>query len=135
MPSRLDAHKNGGLPLQKPHPDYDHPSQFPGKGPALGPSTYLHAVAGKGWPYDHKAEDTFDIPHTTPPLHLTFPEGFTVHEEPSAPEYHAEYGSKGEAILVIATQSVTRSVKRIAYFDTYADAQRAAEALNNHEGY
>jgi hypothetical protein len=25
-------------------------------------TTYLHAGAGEGWPADHKAEDTFDLP-------------------------------------------------------------------------
>jgi hypothetical protein len=83
--------------------------------PGKGPSTYLHAGAGVGWPHDHKAEDTFELP-----------------QKPAAPqdrEYTAEFRGDGSAVLVLYTSKV------IANFDTMADARKAAEALNNHEGY
>lgn len=47
--------------------------------------------------------------------------------------YEAEWGPKGEAVLVRLEIKTTK--KFIAWFDTFADAQKAAEALNNHEGY
>jgi hypothetical protein len=48
-------------------------------------------------------------------------------------EYKAVWGPKGEAKLIrVETQSRHTT---IAKFDTFADAETAAEALNNHEGY
>jgi hypothetical protein len=46
-------------------------------------------------------------------------------------EYIAEFTTTGGAVL----RKRTISYKTIANFDTYADAETAAEALNNHEGY
>lgn len=158
--------------------------------PSKGPSTYLHAVAGKGWPYDHKAEDTFEVPplpadvqaKAGPPAALlsdayweahyenekkpkvsqeapTLPKrhewsedriynisptlNVTDHPEllispgyahtdntPDSPQYSAAYTGSGKVILVLSTPD-----KTIGYFDTFADAHLAAEALNNHSGY
>lgn len=115
--------------------------------------TYLHAGAGKGWPHDHKAEDTFEVHplkhewsedriyNITPPLNvLEHPEligmpMITIDTRDNglinnAPEYKAEFGHDGSANLVLYTPR-----RLIAKFDTMADAQLAAEALNNHKGY
>lgn len=84
--------------------------------------TYLHANGPTGWPADHKAEDTFDIPTIGP--------GMIVNVIKDKPEYSAAYTGSGKVILILSTPDRT-----IGYFDTYADAQLAAEALNNHKGY
>lgn len=107
----------------KPHPDYgfdviSEAYQKPRTHPIpVGPSTYLHAGAAKGWPADQKAEDTFELP-PVPPRGTVEPR-----------EYRAEFGTDGSARLVLDKTTT------IATFDTFADAQLAAEALNNHKGY
>lgn len=117
---------------------------------AKGPSTYLHAGSSKGWPADQKSEDTFEVPseqRTVSPWDASAPWHPTTHFRDGTPipmvtvdtrapapvteerEYRAEFGDSGEAFLVLD------HTKRIAKFDTYADAQTAAEALNNLKGY
>ena len=90
-----------------------------------GPSTYLHAVAGKGWPHDHKAEDAFELP------------GNTVVDE--RPQYRAEYMPDGGVNLVLITPLVTytrtETKTTIASFNNYEDAHTAAKALNELKGY
>jgi hypothetical protein len=118
-----------------------------------GPSTYLHAGSGKGWPHDQSTEDTFEVPSSPvqpwpcPPHPL---DGLTAKQAQAAflnspvftpeaieaqvistveKEYRAEFDTKGRALLILHRRQT------VASFDTYADAQLAAEALNNHEGY
>lgn len=81
------------------------------------PNTYLHTGAIKGWPQDHKAEDTFDLLQRRQQLHA------------EDREYKAEFGTDGSARLYLITKT------SVAKFDTFADAQLAAEALNNHNGF
>jgi len=88
------------------------------------PSTYLHAGAGTGWPHDHKAEDTFDLPPEPTMPHVKTDE-----------EYFPKFNGHGGAELCIRTVTTTAAYKRIATFDTYADAETAAKALNEHKGY
>lgn len=116
-------------------------------GGMLGPSTYLHAGASKvGWPYDQKAEDTFDLPKTTvmPPVDTPDPSEVAAEEalfknlvdsSSVTKEYSAELTTKGGAQLVITIVSTYRTARPIASFDTFYDAQTAAQALNEHEGY
>lgn len=92
-----------------------------------GPSTYLHAGCGKGWPHDHKAEDTFELPRRVP-AHEARAEFFSTAAE--TPQYSAGFTGSGKVILVLSTPERT-----IAYFDTFADAQTAAQALNELKGY
>ena len=114
---------------------------FRGKKPH---DTYLHAFGGQGWPADHRAEDTFEVPGAgwltnaeaaatqaqlwEPAKNKTTLEA--THVLADAPQYSAAYTGSGKVILVLSTPDRT-----IGYFDTFADAQLAAEALNNHKGY
>jgi hypothetical protein len=101
-------------------------------GSSKGPSTYLHAGAGKGWPHDQKAEDTFDLP----PQRLSTEEAkenyaaYLGKTAPADPEYYVQFGPKGEALLMHYTPNRT-----IATFDTFTDAVTAAKALNELKGY
>lgn len=97
-----------------------------------GPSTYLHAGASKtGWPHDQSTEDTFDLP-AVPGRICRTPTPLETSEVTR--EYVAKYTSMGGAELVLITKSTYETIRPIAAFDTMADAQTAAEALNNHEG-
>lgn len=91
--------------------------------------TYLHAGAGKGWPHDHKAEDTFDVPT----IAIDTQDFNRLVGGPKPPveerDYQAEFGPDGSARLVLVTATI------IATFETFADAQTAAKALNEHKGY
>lgn len=109
--------------------------------------TYLHA--GKpskiGWPHDHTAEDTFAVPPMgigAPPWMPVppFAPGLILQHppceqlaKPKPPvvelEYRAEFGTDGSARLLLITTAT------IAKFDTFADAQLAAKAINEHKGY
>lgn len=119
----------------------------------LSHNTYLHAGSGKrGWPYDHSVDDAYECPPFTwaPTLQEAFklsnpvtiareaidhalmgtgesPIAFAAPEDTT--EYRALFGEKGEAYLVLV------NIKRIAKFDTFADAQTAAKALNEHHGF
>jgi hypothetical protein len=91
----------------------------------MSANTSLHAGFSRGWPYDHKAEDVYEAPpHTWEPL-VT---GAVT--ECESPEYRAEFGTDGSARLYLHAPKTL-----IGSFDTFADAQLAAEALNNHKGY
>lgn len=90
-----------------------------------GPSTYMHAVAGKGWPYDHKAEDAFEVPPYI--LRDTIKLDDLRNE---TPEYKAEFGTDGSARLYLYQPR-----KLIGTFETFADAQITAKALNEAKGY
>ena len=87
---------------------------------AKGPPTYLHAFGGKGWPADHTAEDAFELP---PMIKLDDLRNET-------PEYKAEFGTDGSARLYLYQPR-----KLIGTFNTFADAQLAAKALNEAKGY
>jgi hypothetical protein len=78
-------------------------------------NTYLNGHS-KGWPHDHSVDDAYEAP---PYTHIT-----TSNESP-------EYKARSDGSLVLVTACVTH----IANFGTFADAQLAAEALNNHKGY
>ena len=78
-----------------------------------GPSTYLNG---------HPPEDAFDVPDFTT---IKTPPSYTPRE------YTTVFGLKGEALLVLNEDKQTT----IASFETMADAQTCAEALNNHKGY
>lgn len=82
-----------------------------------GPDTYLHAGSSQGWPADHTAEDTFECPPIDRP------------DIETAPEYSARFSYTGAAHLIKTTTT------RIATFETFADAQTAAKALNELKGY
>jgi hypothetical protein len=114
-----------------------------------------------GYPQDHSAEDTFDIPpFPVEPVKInaaiegnTWPEASDASElsedkEADAAflsnltdtlevtqEYSAEFTTRGGVQLILTTTSKTHTVRPIASFDTFADAQLAAEALNNHNGF
>jgi hypothetical protein len=104
--------------------------------PSKGPSTYLHAGAGIGWPVDHSTDDTFALPPLPlsallPPNMLSDakrPEPLNIVDD--RPEYKAEFSADGSANLVLYTPC-----KIIAKFQTFVDAQTAAQALNNLKGY
>jgi hypothetical protein len=93
-------------------------------------STYLHAGVRHGWPHDQKCEDTFEVPpmavNPGSVLNVQLNQTTTC----AAPEYKAEYGADGSARLYLHAPK-----RLIGTFDTFADAQLAAEALNNHKGY
>lgn len=86
--------------------------------------TYLNGHA-KGWPHDHTAEDTFELPPKTTN------EALLIKSQDEAKEYRAEFGTDGSARLYLHTPPKLF----IATFETFADAKTAAEALNNHKGY
>jgi hypothetical protein len=107
-------------------------------------NTYLHAGSGKlGWPHDHTVEDTYaygpqemaaramDEARDAALLNEAHKAVHPVAVLPNDQEYSAEFGAHGEAYVV--KRSTT--YKFIAAFDTMADAQKAAKALNEHEGY
>lgn len=50
-------------------------------------------------------------------------------------EYVAYFGNRGQAILAKRTTIIREIDAPIATFDTFDDAQKAAQALNEHEGY
>jgi hypothetical protein len=91
----------------------------------------------------HTPEDTFELPTLTPYVSLDkdalkrarIDAAHKLVDGPpyiikDTPEYSAGYTGSGKVILVLSTPDRT-----IGYFDTFADAQLAAEALNNHKGY
>ncbi len=84
--------------------------------------TYLNGVR-YGWPHDHSVDDTYEVPpHTWTPVEA---------EDPAhGPQYAAEFTTSGGAILVFYP-----AAQKIAAFETMADAQTAAKALNEHKGY
>jgi hypothetical protein len=85
----------------------------------MSANTSLHAGFSRGWPHDHKAEDAYEAPpHTWSP---------GVNE---APEFKAEFGLDGSSRVYLYTPR-----RLVGSFETHADAQLAAEALNNHKGY
>lgn len=113
---------------------------------------------GPGWPQDHKADDTFDLP---PLVKVNAKvEGEVVNTERTAApevwggpaddaafladltdtaevstEYSAEFTKRGGAQLILTTTSKYHTVRPIADFNNMDDARTAAEALNNHKGY
>ena len=90
----------------------------------MSANTYLHARYGQVWPADQKSEDAFEVPLHTLEINQDNP------NREESPQYSAEFTGQGKAVLVLYTPS-----RVIAHFDTFADAQTAAEALNNHHGY
>jgi hypothetical protein len=109
-----------------------------------GADTYLHAGHGtKGWPHDHKAEDPFEVPPhlsmsqflnkkdlETAKLDQAYKAAHPVGIINDTPQYSAAYTGSGKAILVLSTPERT-----IGFFDTFADAQLAAKALNELKGW
>jgi hypothetical protein len=115
----------------------------------MSANTSLHAGFSRGWPHDHKAEDGYEAPpHTWAPgvnesfrllaekkeeasmTHTTTTWETGAVTECASPEYRAEFGTDGSARLYLHAPKTL-----IGSFDTFADAQLAAEALNNHKGY
>lgn len=118
-----------------------------------GPSTYLNSLQRHELQrlVDQTPEDAFDLPPfglKVDPLSDpnsykgAYPPGTVA---PAAPrvidtsevthEYSAAYTATGGVSLVLTTVSNYRTERTIAAFDTFADAQTAAEALNNLKGY
>jgi hypothetical protein len=99
----------------------------------MSANTSLHAGFSRGWPYGHKAEDAYEAPpHTWEPwLNETFT--LPAEQKPlknEAPEFKAEFGLDGSSRVYLYTPR-----RLVGSFETHADAQLAAEALNNHKGY
>lgn len=109
---------------------------------AKGPSTYLNGIragelkllaaginCGKSTtvPGLHSTEDTF-APCAPNPI-VTGYDTSNVDRQ-----YAAEYTPGGGVNLVLTTTSTYVTKRAIASFDTMADAQTAAKALNNHNG-
>lgn len=125
---------------QKPRPDYgfdvlSEAFQKDTGGKGTGPSTYMHAVPGKGWPFDHKAEDAFELPPLRNGVTVEVPLYETKDTSEVEQQYSAVYTTKGGVELRLETVSTYTTIRTIGTFDTFADAQLAAEALNNLKGY
>lgn len=149
-------HPCAGLPGLKP--------TAPPMQPMTPPSTHLHTGEGKGGTADHKAEDTFELtPATTGaewetakkklmqraadqhiytiktsevwPSHwvAATEESLTPQTFDAAEQYTAEFTPTGGVSLVLTTTKIVK--KTIASFDTFADAQTSAKALNELKGY
>lgn len=132
---------------------------------AVGPSTYLHAGYSKtGWPYDPKAEDTFDLPKLNAAVEgetwdrlieeakvrelekrvfspVIIPDPSEVTAEASllrdlltTTEQDTEYYADGEFLMQRLSVTTTER-KLVAKFEHRGIAERSAHALNNHEGY
>jgi hypothetical protein len=109
-----------------------------------GPDTYLNG-ARNGWPQDPKAEDTFELPKLNAQPEGSAPaEGeqrdmsefkarnafFNSILSNEEPEFKAEFGTDGSSRVYLYSPR-----RLIGSFETHADAQLAAEALNNYKGY
>lgn len=151
-----EAYQNAGAGPQKDTPmnsyDLDTPpiaavSGFTQTGQRKGPSTYLHAGSAQGWPANPQNEDTFDLPcDALKPDYLSNPNALTPAGEAFlarsltegsevTKEYTAEYDPKGRALLILNTTSKYITAREIGSFDTMADAQLAAQALNDLNGF
>jgi hypothetical protein len=102
----------------------------------MSANTSLHAGFSRGWPHDHKAEDAYEAPPHTwdePGVNETFKllaEKKPLNIRNEAPEFKAEFGLDGSSRVYLHPPR-----RLVGSFETHADAQLAAEALNNHKGY
>lgn len=85
-----------------------------------GPDTYLNGHS-KGWPHDHSVDDAYEAP-----LFTMKPKTAPAEER----EFKASFGPDGSSKVWLHTPP-----RLIGSFETHADAQLAAEALNNYKGY
>jgi len=118
-----------GLPALKSTGQYLGLKNVPVAPPSKGPNTYFNGLLQgdpaptQGWPTDQALEDAFDLPPRA------------VETSKVDRQYAAEFTASGGVELILTTTSTYETKRTIGSFDTMADAQLAAKALNTHHGY